>query len=265
LEANKINLNQAFVSLFVFIGLFAVIFGFMPGGYLYGSYTPPTTTERAVAAAFSANDITLYANSWNGTLTRDGAKLENGSDLPEGHLISVQWITTGGYSHVIAYHISPGTILWILPSPFPDYEWMEITHDGIPVDQMFSSSEFGITRNVTEYAENNEAASFTATCAHATLNLLFMPKAPEDTLLESFDAGNMTLYASYEIDFESMKPSAWMLLSSVLSFQSPELGVPGDGGTILNYILGASLWAVIIVIVYTAVTRLIPTITGGMD
>lgn len=59
-----------------------------------------------------------------------------------------------------------------------------------------------------------------------------------------------------------MKPSAWTLLAQILTFQSPDLGIPGIGGTILSYILGAGIWASIVLLIFAAVTSVIPTISG---
>jgi len=250
----------------VTLGIFALLIGMMPSE-LYANqsdYTPPTTQDQAVVDYFSANNITLYANSWSGYLV-EGSYLENASGLPEGHTVSVEWTLNGGYSHIVTYHKSPGTILWLFPSPWPNYEWMYIYHDNTKVDELLTAGQFGITRDILEWADNDDTALFRADCPHISMNFVLLPTDNETSLLDCFDAGNMTLLASYEIDFEAMKPSAWLLISQLVTFQSPDLGIPGDFGDFITYAFGIGFWVVVAIIIYTILTRIIPTISGGVE
>lgn len=86
-----------------------------------------------------------------------------------------------------------------------------------------------------------------------------------DTLGESWDNDILIYSLSWEIDFDAMKPSVWLLLGQLLTFQSPDFGIPGVFGEIITYALSLVIWAVIILISYTVITKLIPTIQGGLE
>jgi hypothetical protein len=86
-----------------------------------------------------------------------------------------------------------------------------------------------------------------------------------DTLSESIDNGVLLYSITWEIDFDAMKPNVFMLLAQMLTFQSPDWGIPGLLGEILSYIIGLGFWATIILIVYAAITKLLPTASGGLE
>lgn len=84
--------------------------------------------------------------------------------------------------------------------------------------------------------------------------------------LEDSIADGVLLYSfTWEIDFDAMKPSIWVLLGQLISFQNPDFGIPGLFGSIITYTLGLVSWAIIILIAYTLISKLIPTIQGGLE
>lgn len=85
------------------------------------------------------------------------------------------------------------------------------------------------------------------------------------TLGESWDARLLEYSLTYEIDFEAMKPSAWSLISQLITFQKPDFGIPGLFGEIVSYAFGLGIWITIAIIAYTVLTRIIPTISGGVE
>ena len=86
-----------------------------------------------------------------------------------------------------------------------------------------------------------------------------------DTLGDSWDAGVLDYSLNYEIDFEAMKPSAFLLIGQLLTFNNPDFGIPGLFGEIVGYAVSLGIWALIIIISYTVITKLIPTIQGGVE
>lgn len=258
------NLNAMFVVIFAFLGVFAVVFGFMPSGFFANQvdYDLPTQQSKEIASYFSANNVTLYQNTWSGNLS-SGGTLQNNSGLPDGHFLEFGW-ETSVESRVELRHGSPGYILWIIPSPFPDLETMSIytTKGNVKLTGSGGMGYIGaFTRaHIVSYAEG-ELLSLYGTCPHIRTSFVVIP-AGNQTLLQSWDNGTITIMASYEINFEAMKPGAWTLVSQLMTFQNPDFGVPGDGGTILNYVVAVGAWACIALLIYALITSVIPTIPG---
>ena len=86
-----------------------------------------------------------------------------------------------------------------------------------------------------------------------------------ETIGESFDNGELGYSISYEIDFEAMKPSAWMLIGQLITFQAPNFGLPTIIEQIVSYTFSLGVWIVVALIAYTIITKLIPTIQGGVE
>ena len=112
---------------------------------------------------------------------------------------------------------------------------------------------------------NENASYFTMECEHLTMNFVVHTYNSSWTLSESWDNGYLTVLASYEIDFDAMKPSAFTLIGQLITFKNPDFGLPGILGEIFNYSFGVAFWIIIAIIIYTLVTRLVPTIQGGIE
>lgn len=254
-----------FVTIFIFLGVFAVLIGFMPGGFFtyQPEYIAPTTQSKEVAEYFSANNITLYKNQWSFDINLGETK-SNQSSLPDGHSVEVHF-----------YESYPAPIygnVFEIRHAFPSWFfglWLDF-HRLIPDDLTLSkitnpvNARIGLLykQDMLDIAGGTNSSIFTAYCEHITISIVVLPVNSSLSLEDSWDAGQLHVLSSFEIDFEAMKPSAWTLLAQILTFQSPDLGIPGDGGAILSYIIGAGLWAAIIILAFAAITSIIPTIPG---
>lgn len=256
--------------MFIVMGCFAALIGLMPVGFYQNQigYVTPTTQDQTVVDYFSANNITVYSVSWSGTLTFPNV-IANQSGLPDGHSIEIHWENaavnnwfTGqieaNVPAIFFRHVFPGSILWVIPTPWPDYESMNIKETPSGWYSYLNRAEF-------LSFSNNNTVRLSASCSHASINAVFLPKNSTTTLEQSWDAGEMKVLVSYGIDWDSMKPSAWGLITQLVTFQKPSLGIPGDFGSFISYAFGLGFWITIAIIVYTIVTRLIPTLQGGVE
>lgn len=262
-----------FIVIFVFIGVFAILITTMPGDFLekQPDYVSPRTQNKAVEEFFSTNNITAYKNSWSFIITYPDGYAYNQSGLADGHRVEVFWknpFTIGPYNVLEFRHAYPSPLgSWWLWSNNMRVQEPYLTVMGEPYDPdlMYSPSRIGEYIDKTQMlrlSSNGNSSYFVVSDGQVNQNFVVANPGSYANLSDAWDAGELQILSSYEIDFEAMKPSAWTLLAELLTFQAPRLGIPGDAGAILSYILGAGIWAAIILLIFAAVTSVIPTISG---
>lgn len=259
------NLNRVFVSVIIFLGTFTLIFSFIPSAfYTYQTeYSNPSTHDKDVADYFNNANITLYANSWDFNITLGNMEY-NQSGLPEGHRVEFHWnndyYPIGSLPYALyVRHAYPSWLFgWWL-----DYHYMDVTEPFRTMASFNGTYFYAVTKDhFLNLADGSNSTYYEVECEHVSQNFIVLPINDSYSLEDSWDLGELQVLSSYEIDFEAMKPSAWVLLTQLLSFQSPDLGISGTGGTILNYLLGITIWASISILIYAIVTSLIPLISG---
>jgi hypothetical protein len=270
--AHGFSLNYVFVFLFVALGIFFILISAMPGELIamQPEYNAPNIKDKEVASYYSANNITMYAQSWSGYLTL-GNMISNDSGLPNDNRVEVHFIADAS-NYLEFRHAYPSWLFGL----WTDYHLMKVqepylskiigfSHPGVfminPMDGYWIFKE-----ELVALETSANSSIFVVACEHITENFVILPyNSSYATLEDSFNAGKIHVLSSYEIDFDAMKPSAWMLITQLLTFQSPDLGLPGDAGLIINYVMGVGIWAAIVLIFYTVITRVIPTIQGGLE
>ena len=278
LEGDKLagfSLNRVIVVSFVFLGLFTLLFQLMPSEYFSNQtdYAAPTTYENEVAKFYSTHNLTLYKNQWNFNITWGGSEhLEN---VPtEGHWIECHWNFEFVYldyaMEVICFkHSWPSWFFGL----WRESHYLELTST-YRVETKYCYGFYGefnlpywaiSKERLLQLAKGKNYTFFEMSCGHITANFVITPTNASWTLEQAWDNGKLHVMMSYEIDWEAMKPTAWTLIGQLLTFKAPDLGVPGIGGQILSYMIGAVLWVAIAITIYTIATRLIPAVRGGVE
>lgn len=237
-------------------------------------YAPTGGQDQEVVEYFTANNITLYSETWSFNITADN--MEALEDIPApDHQVEFWFYQGNSGDHFIQLrHAEPWFWFWL------------IAHYIEPIEPFRSAMSYTgyagentgflpvihwqpiITRdNIFELADGGDDCVFIASCSHLSLSIALVNynTSEYDSLEESFDAGVLTVLSSYEIDFDAMKPTAFTLIAQLITFQEPDFGIPGIFGTIINYSIGIVFWITIAIIIYTIVTRLVPTIPGGIE
>lgn len=216
--------------------------------------------DQEVVDYFTAGNITLYENTWAFNKTRYGGA-ETLPDVPVvDHQLEFHW------EFIELMEVRHAFPTWFFGF-WLDYERMELIEPdwsrtpGYPI-----SDPANIYKDDLLALERDEnASSFTVECEHVIMSFVVMNNGTYANLEAAYDAGEVRVLASYDIDFAAMKPSAFTLLGQLVTFQNPDLGIPGDFGDLLNYGFGVGFWIIIAIAVYTLVTRLLPTIQGGVE
>lgn len=264
------SLNRLFISIFVFLGTFSILLMFMPTEFYQNltGYSGASAQDKEVVSYFDAHGMTVY----NQTLALDNETnpfLEYGSSqsfdygLPEGQKLEFWWDVEYGRPMFEIRHTNPGLFGW----------WTE--HHSLIIQEPYKSqaglgdipSPLGLEKQhlVNLWNEDYNACYAEWKCNHILLKAFVFPYNETKTIGESWDDGYLGIYTSYNINWDAIKPSAWSLLTSLLLFQAPELGLEGMGGSILSYLIGLVLWSSIAILAFAILTSLIPFISGWGD
>lgn len=264
------DLNHAFVTIVVVLSMFAVLYAAMPTDYfLYQGEYQTNIVNKEVEERFEATDLVVYSSFANDTMVFDYSSLNDAPDAP-------QWTTalTDRYLEVWwgDEYIPDASIT--LPKTFEmrdtekrnfiiDYyvmlEWCDLIFENGTNAGAFLMQDmlgdYGDAQNMTLQAKGSYLSASIILRGNGT-----------STIDEAWTDGTMAYDITYEIDFEAMKPNAFMLVAKLLTFNSPEFGLPDNFfGEIITYGISITIWIIIAIIAYTVVTKLIPTVQGGIQ
>jgi hypothetical protein len=275
--ASGFSLNYAFVLMMVTLGIFAALIAAMPGELIakQPEYTGPTTQNKEVVAAFSAYDITVYKYTWVFNITTNTMQSQplnySGTNFIEFHWDKMY--TSMFFEHepigITVRHAYQDYFLWIIPTGL-GYHFLDLTDPSKSNAQLTPFPDVGLLKyflrkeNLLALQQGN-GSYFEVACEHFKANFLVSSTSNSSSLAQSWDAGQLHVLSSYEIDFDAMKPSAWQLMAQLVTFKKPDLGIPGDAGSLLSYMLGIGFWITIALLIYTLVTRILPWIRGGLE
>jgi hypothetical protein len=265
------SLNYAFVVIVAIVGIFAVLYAAMPLElFLHQADYIPNLVNQEVKANFEATDLTVYSSFAQDTMIYDYSSIGDAPDPPQwettltNRYIEVWWgdeyIPDVG-SIGKTFEVRDTEKRNFIIDYFVRLEWLDLT-----IDDSAGIDHVGVFLNrasIEPYGSQNNL-TLSATGEYLSASLILRANNT-DTLLEGWDDGTLGYDLTYELDFEAMKPSAFLLLAQLITFQSPEFGIPGLFGEIISYVFGIAFWAAVALIAYTVVTKLIPTIQGGLE
>lgn len=259
------------------IGLFGFLVGLMPSEFFTNQpdYSAPTNQNRIVITYLSANNLTVYSQTFVADLTYPDGYAYNQSGLPDDHRVEIFWDDDGTilleYPKLYFRHAFPGVLgnLWLDHGPMeiqePYYTLMgEPEHDYTLYPNFHSNKGIDRTQLLRLCSDGN-SSYFVTSDGVITQNFVVMNPGTYESLAAAWDDGNLTVLSSYEMDFEAMKPNAFSLIAQLVTFQNPDFGIPGMFGEILTTGLSLAFWIVIAIIIYSVITGLIPTIRGGVE
>jgi hypothetical protein len=253
------------------LGVFAALIAILPGDMIANqpNYLSPLTRDQRVVSYFSANNLTLYQNTWSFSISHgsSGTQVQNQSGLPDGHYLQVRW---GGFTNdpIQFRHAFPNWLFgW---AGVLDYHNLRLTDKYVsilsPTNSYYTSGfPYIYKEQLLMIAQGGNTSTLEVYCEHIQVTFVVMPTDTNKTLEQAWNADNLTFLMSYGIDFDAMKPSAFTLIGQLITFQAPDLGIPGQFGDFLTYVFAISFWVVVAIIIYTITTRLIPTIRGGVE
>lgn len=239
--------------------IFVFLFTAMPNEFFPEGERPDIAVQsREVVATLNAYDMVVYQNTWNFNISRYDT-YSNQSGLNAGNTIEFTWGYFSGEFALLVQHA--------YPSPLGDWWiWSNDMHLTQEYADIVGYNAIHLNWGVLRLLTQGNAIVFAVTDGDVNANFIVMPYNETWSIQESWDNGLLTVQSSYELDFDAMKPNAWYLIVQLLFFQSPDFGL-GDNmlGDLINYSFGLLFWIITALIIYTIVTRLVPTIQGGLE
>jgi len=251
------NLNKMFVSIFVFFGFFTVLLVTMPTEFQELG-VESQIQDKEVAAFFNAQNVTMYNYTLPINLTYGEAQSFS-FGLPEGQKLEFWWD--------LEWYYGMGDIK-MLELRHLSWSWWWWAYHELHVLEPFSNlvfdSEVGLRKSdlLALWDEDANASYCEFGCDHLNVKLFILTYDQSWTLEESWDNGKLKLFTSYQIDWTKTGTNMWAILMQLLTFQNPQLGFPGVGGTILSVGVGLALWGSIAVLAFAFITAVIPFISG---
>lgn len=253
------------IYVFTFLGVFALLFGFIDGRFFLVSYSANAGYDPEIAERFSLANVTMYANTGNDNMTyayssyHDNSPHEWSAGLPSGQYLEVWWsnpVYVPPFVRILEFrHIEK---VW----------WGLQIHDRFSFKGAKSGVEYPDERLteynlLDEYDSATNGSSFYAECAHIPVSVIFEYNQTKYSDIEdAWDNDEISYTLSYEVDWNATQVSALTILGKLLTFQSPDLGITGDGGLILNGLIAIPFIIMVIVLIILLVQSVIPFIRG---
>ena len=248
------NLNAMFVGIFVFFIMFSVLFVTMPSGFILLGVGVEVQDKEA-ADYFNAQNVTMYNYTLGLNLSYPEAKSYD-FGLPAGQKIEFWWCQ------------DPLTGVAMFQVRHLTKEWWWWAYHRLAVQEPYAGdvlwpSQGLFKEDILELWDEGKNASYCEfACEHIPVKLFIFTFNQSWTLEESYDNGKLNFYTSYDIDWTQTGTNMWTVMGQLLSFQNPQLGVPGTFGQILGAGISGVLWACIAILFYALITSLIPFISG---
>lgn len=255
-------LSRLVIFAFCFLGMFAVMFVAMPSGLMENQQTWDPTyfrTDQQVAQFFNAHNITLYDSQASANLTFND-HLEYQAGLPSGWKLEIWWDDQ--------YRGLP--IEWSLGLGLLSQHWFLGTFEYWTYEDLHYSTKSGIDRGeqiikselVTDFTTDLNGTFYSARC-NSGIQVTILYTTNETDIGTGFDAGHLSFLLSYELNATMSAVNMFTLLGQILTFQAPNLGVPGIFGTILNAMIAIPIYATSGFIVYKLIAGIAPWLSGG--
>jgi len=251
------NLNKMFVFIFVFLITFSALLGTMCTGFkILG--IDADVQDKESANFFSSMNVTQYNYTLSLNITY-GEEEQYDFGLPEGQKLEFWWNyeTHFGTRMLELRHLMDSFWGWW-------YNWHWLTIPSPYLEQTPLGTGLGLDKDgvLALFDDDFNASYCEFTCEHVHVKLFILTANQSWTLSESWDNEKLKLYTSYGIDWDETGTSMWGIMGELLTFQNPELGIPGPGGYILNLGFSGALWACIAILFFALITSVIPFIGG---
>jgi len=238
------------IYIFVFLALFMVVFASMPGDYIATYFASSAGVDQDIADYYSLANVTMYNQAENFSLSYPEGQIDFDMGLPGGQRVQFLWGNDIWSKIIGVRHLTDEFFgIW--------YGWHRLKFDGL-------GDSLGILRPdlVTNWDDSINGSLFWADCNHIRVSMFVQPNGTYTDIGESYDNNELRFIISYEVDWNATQISAFNVLGKLLMFQSPDLRIPGTGGTIINMVVSAPIWSMIAILIIKIIQSVIPFIRG---
>jgi hypothetical protein len=260
-------LTKAVVFLFSILAVFGVIVQSIPSEFKNSKLNAnglPVNYSPEVVKYFSAHNITIYSNQAWGYLNYTYTENRSIPAPDPGNYLEIYWETINPFIYQ-GFTLKHATDQWYGRSGhyvrFNAPNGDSLRHN--VYDDVWQDI---ITKNdlAAYYQEDFNGSLFEWSCDHYAGNILFTTTFPGwINLTQSYDAGFMRYMISYGPNLNATSMSMWTVISNLLLFRSPELGLPGVANDIIGGAVSSFMWALVAVLLYKTLTGIVPWLSGG--
>lgn len=214
------------IMIIVFFGMFGILIATLPATILVNQ---ENTSNINFPTVFKIGGNS-FSNYTTGVMNRDNAWHLFALNYGEDFQLCYSWDSSG-----IVYRLG-------LPPPYPGS-----LIEPVPV-----------TRALIMAGKNNSTHSdlllTIPSGVYPPITALYSNSTGYSTIETSFDAGNMTYFLGYPVNVtrEATSYDVWKVVSQIMNFKTP------DVHPVLNFIIGLTLWAPIIVAIIYVLDKLLP-------
>jgi len=220
---------------------------------------PPEIVEE-----FSALGLARYSSFANDTMNFPYGSFYDAPDPPQwnttipNRFLDVSWKYfdfLGPSLKMVAFRDLER--YWVLGfEGFNIKEWLNVNYEGQSLGPILRTT-------VEEYFPDEQNVTLMVSGNFISADIILY--TDEANLLDGWDADVLSYSINWEIDFDAMKPDVWTLVAQLISFQNPDFGLPDEINNVVSASFTMGLMIVIAILIYTLVTRLIPTLQGGIE
>lgn len=259
---------------FLLLGMFGLLIGTRPAEYFTLEYQP-TAMQKSVREKFDAVDFIVYTNMASDNMTHPYTSLTNGSDppdweagLPQDNYLEIWWSYEGVPFYADYLEARHTTKNWWGGWDYHYLIWSylngtKIYQSGLSPGQVISAVDKDNLVAAWDSAYNVSKFFIRCYAGHISTSILVYPTNQSQTVSQAWDAGKLSYMLSYDVNMTQSAYSAWTLIGELLTFQAPDLGIPGVGGLILGQTISFVMWAMICYLLYKLFTGIVPFLSGG--
>jgi len=257
------SFSKMAIFLFCTIGFFALLFSLIPPQFFVVSHDASIGVDKEIAEYFSASNVTMYSTSGHDNMTYEYSSYHDHPDYPQFPTgASGEWLEVWWSSYIYLGIESKGIEFRHIHEMF----WWEELVDRLNFKGMdMSSVGIAILKNEMEsyYDSEINGSAFYADCQHLSTSVIFgFNQTTYSNISDAWDGGEISYVLSYEPNWNASSVSAATVVWQLLTFQNPDLGIEGDAGTILNFMIGAPFIVMTAILILLIIQSLVPFIRG---
>jgi hypothetical protein len=261
-------LSKPIIFIVAFIGMLAVIITGLQNVSISMSTSLDATEpnpEFEIMERFKASDLIVY-NTVHSNTTYFGEGNSEFIDLTgfPGEHLEIWWSydaspTGMPYQAFEVRHLKPGFLGW-----WVDREsllWKLKNGQYLDVDR----GHYMLTKDdlILGFDGEANASAYYISCPHYSSSILVSRYHNNETLWQSWDLGRMNYTLTYSFNPNSTGFNAFSILSMVVGFTNPSLGIAGAFGTVFDTAIALALWGARLFIIYKIVMGIVPWASGG--
>lgn len=264
--------TKSILFVFVFIGMFAVLFAAIPGDFFaaQSDYIESSSgMDKEVAEQLTLVNLTVYDVGGQDNMTYEYSSLEDSPSPPSwlitgttDDFLEVWWGNDPMFGKSIQLrHATRNHIPWewygyhMLDMSFANGTETPLHAGFYPLEKQEIEAGWDSEKNVS---------AFYGECVHTYSSIAFTihNTTRDATIGEAWDNNEIDYVLSYEKNWNATNINAMTLLGQLLTFQNPNLGVPGFMGTVMNYSIAFPFWVITAVAIIKLIQSILPFIKG---